>query len=469
MSVSTLLFQQRRAPHSEAELESLLAVDSLQLDGRESDGARQAATKDECSRDAPEKPVTFEALLADLTSRFVNLPVHEIDDQIEQGLQTLGKFLGIDRSSFAEFTADKRNLLVTHCFVAPGMAPFPKIVVDGQLPWYVEQVRDGQMIRYARLPDELPAEAVAERAYCVQHGLKSHLAIPLIVGESMNCLLTFATFHDYRDWPDELVQRLWLIGEVFANSVARKRAEETAQQLRDQLARMVRVSLVGELAAAIAHEITQPLCAIVSNSQAGQRLLAGENIDLDEVRDTLRDIAADGRRASDVVTRIRGMLQKQTPERSPFHLPDAMREVVALIYGPAMQHGISVQHELDSDLPDVLGDRVQLQQVVLNLAVNAVDAMSRHDGATRQLSLGARRDGQGVLVWVCDTGPGIAPENRESIFDAFFTTKPTGLGVGLAISKSIVESHGGRLWVDSEPGRGAAFHFTVPAAQELIA
>jgi signal transduction histidine kinase len=124
--------------------------------------------------------------------------------------------------------------------------------------------------------------------------------------------------------------------------------------------------------------------------------------------------------------------------------------------------------ELEPDLPLVSGDRVQLQQVVLNLAVNAVDAMSQSDGATRSLSVGAQREGECAKVSVRDTGPGIALENRESVFEAFFTTKPTGLGVGLAISRSIVESHGGRLWVDSEPGNGAAFHFTVPLAKDAV-
>jgi signal transduction histidine kinase len=163
------------------------------------------------------------------------------------------------------------------------------------------------------------------------------------------------------------------------------------------------------------------------------------------------------------------MLQKQTPERSPFFLPDAIREAAALLYGPSMQNGISVSLNLDPELPLVLGDRVQLQQVVLNLAVNALDAMSQSDGAARLLSVGAQRDGSTAKVSVCDTGPGIAPEHRESVFDAFFTTKTTGLGVGLSISKSIVESHGGRLWLNSEPGNGAAFHFTVPLAEEALA
>jgi two-component system sensor kinase FixL len=280
----------------------------------------------------------------------------------------------------------------------------------------------------------------------------------------LNCVLTFATFHHYREWPDDLVRRLWLVGEIFANSLLRAKTEEKSRRLQEQLTRLVRVTLVGELAAAIAHEVNQPLCAIVSNAQAAQRLLAAEQPDMDEVRETLHDIAADSRRANEVVARIRAMLQKQTPERSPLQLADAAREVAALIYGPAMQKGVSLSLQLAPDLPPVLGDRVQLQQVMLNLALNALDAMSQPEIETRRLSMHAVRDqNERVIVSVRDTGPGIAPQHLGEIFDAFFTTKPTGLGVGLAISRSIVESHGGRIWVESEPGGGAEFHFALPS------
>jgi C4-dicarboxylate-specific signal transduction histidine kinase len=341
------------------------------------------------------------------------------------------------------------------------------VLVDDQLPWYAGRIRRGEVVRYARLPDDLPAEAVAEREYCTRHGLKSNLAIPLKAAGALNCVITFATFGVYRDWPDELVQRLWLIGEVFAGSLARKRAEEREQQLRDQLTRMARISLVGELAAAIAHEVNQPLCAIVSNAQAGQRLLSGEHADVGEVRETLRDIAADSRRANDVVARVRAMLQKQTPQRSLLRLPEAMREVVSLVYGKAIQKGVSVSLDLPANLPPVLADRVQLQQVTLNLALNALDAMSASEIEKRRLSVQANRNGDDeVIVSVSDTGPGIDAQHLEEVFDAFFTTKPTGLGVGLAISRSIVEQHGGRIWVESELGQGAAFHFTLPIAKE---
>lgn len=437
------------------------------LDLLHSDGHERWETDPVSPVDPRDDRYRFESLLTELTFRSVNLPLHEIDAQIADGLKRLVRFLKIDRASFAEFTEGKSDMVVTHSYAAFGILPFPRVPVDGQFPWYTERIRRGELLRFCHLPDEIPSQAVAEREYCLQSGIKSNLAIPLRSGGSLNCVITFDTFRDFRTWPNELVQHLWLIGEVFAGSVARKRAEEKTQLLHEQLTRLARVTLVGELAGAIAHEVNQPLCAIVSNAQAGQRLLSGENTDLEELRETLQDIAADGRRATDVVARIRGMLQKQTPARAPLDVSNAIREVVSLMYGPAMQKGVTLTLQLPSDLPLVLGDRVQLQQVVLNLALNALDAMTVPEIETRHLTIQARCDAaEGVIVTVRDTGAGIEPPLQDEIFEAFVTTKPTGLGVGLAISRSIVESHGGRIWVESEPGCGATFRFALPDAQE---
>jgi signal transduction histidine kinase len=412
----------------------------------------------------------FESLLFELTTRFVNLPVHEIDDQIGEGLRRLGQFLQIDRSSFAEFSEDKRDMLVLHCYTAPGIAPFPRVIVDGKLPWYAEQIRRGEVLRFSRLPDELPPEAVAERECVLRDGVKSNLAIPLRSGGALNWVITFGAMRDYREWSDELVQRLWVIGEIFANAIVRKRAELKTQQLRERLTRMARINLVGELAAAIAHEVNQPLCAIVTNAQAGQRLLAAEHANVNEVRETLHDIAADSRRANDVIVRIRSMLQNQTPEHAPLQLGDAIREAVSLIYGPALQKGVSVALHVSPQLPMILGDRIQLQQVILNLALNALDAMNQPEIETRHLSIHAEcASDESVIIVVSDTGPGIDCKLQDEVFETFFTTKPTGLGVGLAISRSIVESHGGSIWVESELGRGAAFYVKLPVAKKAPA
>lgn len=417
--------------------------------------------------DVLEERFRFERLLVDVSASFVDLPLSEIDARIAHSMQRLGEYLGVDRSSFAEFSDDQRDMVVTHCYVAPGIPPFPAVIVEDQMPWYAEQVRKGAVLRFSRLPDDAPEEAVAERKYCAEAGVKSHLAIPLKAAAGLNCVLTFATFRAYRTWPDDLVERLRLIGQVFANSLSRKRFEERMWQLRDQQTRMARVALVGELAAAIAHEINQPLCAIVSNAQASQRMLSADEPDLAEVRETLQDIASDSLRASAVVSRVRGMLQKRCTERAPLQIGQAVEEVVALLSRQLSHSGVSVSIDLAEALPPILADRIQFQQVMLNLALNAIDGMSQTPDGLRQIAIRALRVGPDeIAVSVRDAGPGIGREHLETVFEPFFTTKQTGIGVGLSISRSIIESHGGRIWVESEPGQGATFHFTLPLAKD---
>lgn len=417
--------------------------------------------------DVLEERFRFERLLVDVSASFVDLPLSEIDARISHSLQRLGEYLDIDRSSFAEFSDDKRDMVVTHCYVAQGIPPFPAVIVEEQLPWYAEQVRKGEVLRFNRLPEDVPEHAVAERKYCAETGVKSNLAIPLKAAAGLNCVLTFATFRAYRTWPDDLIQRLRLIGQIFANSLARKRFEEHMWHLREQQTRMARVALIGELAAAIAHEINQPLCAIVTNAQAAQRMLSAEEPDLGEIRLTLQDIASDSLRASAVVSRVRSMLQKCSGERGLLQIRQAIEEVVALVNRALNHSGVAVSLNLPADLPPILADRIQLQQVMLNLVLNAIDAMSQTPDGSRQIAIGAERtDDDHITVSVRDAGSGISREQLEMVFDPFFTTKPTGIGVGLSISRSIIESHGGRIWVESDPGRGSTFHFTLPLAKD---
>jgi signal transduction histidine kinase len=408
----------------------------------------------------------FETLLVDLSAAFVKLPAVEVDTQIEYGLRRIVEFLGIDRSSLGEFSEAAGGLRVTHSYVVPGCPPFPRIILEDQFPWYAERIRRGEMLCFSRLPDEAPAEAVPEREYCLRFGFKSNLTIPLQVGGAVLGAIAFGSFRVYRPWPDELVQRLRLVGEIFANALARKRAEEETQRLREQLARVARLTTMGELAAAIAHEINQPLCAIVSNAQATQRFLAAGATDVGEVREILQDIVADSRRASEVIGRIRTLLQKGESQRTPLDLNDAIREVVALMQHQLTRKGIALSLNLAPRLPLVLGDRVQLQQVVLNLMVNAIDALDQVAAGPRELSLlSAPTAGEKVAVSVRDSGPGIPAEQLERVFDSLFTTKPGGIGIGLTISRSIIQAHDGRIWADPKTG-GATFHFTLPALRE---
>jgi signal transduction histidine kinase len=411
--------------------------------------------------------VRFEALLADLSAAFVSIQTYEVDAQIEQGLRRVAEFLDLDRSTFGEMSEDRKQILTTHSYVAPGIPPFPRVVLDTQFPWLANRLRQGELVRYVRLPDDLPNEAAAERAHCAQSGLKSNVTIPFQVGGTMQCIIGFGSFRHYRAWPDALVRRLRLLGDVFANAVARKRAEGNTQRLRDQLARAARITTMGELAAAIAHEINQPLCAIVSNAQAGLRLLAADAADIEEVSETLQDIAADGRRAAEVIVRIRTMLEGHAPKRALLNLNEVIAEVAALLHHQLRRKGVFFSLALAEGLPPVDGDRVQLQQVALNLIVNAIDALGHSEGPSRQIVVESATFAPGsVRVSVRDSGPGIQSEDADRIFEAFFSTKAGGLGIGLAVSSSIVTAHGGRIWAESNAGGGAAFHFTIPAALE---
>jgi PAS domain S-box-containing protein len=251
----------------------------------------------------------------------------------------------------------------------------------------------------------------------------------------------------------------------------RKRAEAQAREserryreMQMELAHANRVATMGQLTASIAHEVKQPIAATVSNAQAGLRWLIREPPDLEEVRQALACIAKDGKRAGDVVGRIRDLIQKAPPRKDRFDLNGAIREVIELTRGEAVKNGVSAQTELTDNLPLMDGDRVQLQQVMLNLIINAVEAMSGLTEGPRELLISAgKAEMGGVLVTVRDSGPGLAPAALERLFEAFYTTKPNGLGMGLSICRSIIEAHDGRLWASANVSRGATFQFTLPA------
>lgn len=245
----------------------------------------------------------------------------------------------------------------------------------------------------------------------------------------------------------------------------RKAAELQAQQHRAELAHVARMSTLGELAASLAHELNQPLTAILSNAQAAQRLLDVAPIDLAEIREILKDMVADDNRAGQVIQRLRALVKKQPPEFTALDLGAVMREVVHLVHTDAILRASQIALAVAPGLPRVWGDRVELQQVALNLLLNALEAMKDRPVEDRQVAVQVEADGPGMVkVAVRDRGAGLG-EEIERVFRPFYTTKPDGLGVGLSISRSIVEAHGGRLWAENNADRGATFSFTVPAAR----
>jgi PAS domain S-box-containing protein len=243
----------------------------------------------------------------------------------------------------------------------------------------------------------------------------------------------------------------------------RKRAAETLRQAQADLAYIARVTTMGELTASLAHEVNQPIAAAVTNANTCLRWLTRDQPDVEEARAAAMRIVKDGTRAGEIISRIRLLFKKGSSERELVDVNEVIQEMIVLLRSEAMRHSISIRAELAADLPQVMGDRVQLQQVMMNLTVNGIDAMKDVDG-TRELAIRSQRaENEQVLVSVSDTGVGLPPQQAEQIFNAFFTTKAHGTGMGLRISRSIIESHGGRLWAADNSPRGATFQFTLPA------
>jgi C4-dicarboxylate-specific signal transduction histidine kinase len=248
-----------------------------------------------------------------------------------------------------------------------------------------------------------------------------------------------------------------------------KRAEEEREKLRQleaDLAHINRVSILGELAASVAHEVNQPLTGIVSNGGACLRWLAGDTPNLEEAREAVRDIVRDGKRAGEVIARIRALTKRAAPPKEKLDLNEVVREVLALVGDQAKKNNVMIRTQFADDVWPVLGDRVQLQQVLLNLVMNGMEAMTSVGQRDRQLVIATGNiDVDQVQVTVEDSGAGLDPNKMIRIFEPFYTTKSGGMGMGLSISRSILQNHGGRIWATANEGPGTSFHFTVPKYQ----
>jgi C4-dicarboxylate-specific signal transduction histidine kinase len=248
-----------------------------------------------------------------------------------------------------------------------------------------------------------------------------------------------------------------------------QRAEESLRAVEAELAHVNRVTTLGELAASIAHEVKQPIAAARNNARAAVNFLGRQPPDLDEVREALECIVGDTDRAGHIVDRIRDHIKKAPPRKDRFDLNIAIKEVIVLAHSAIANDDVSARTRLAKALCPVHGDRVQLQQVVLNLILNAIEAMASVENGTRELLISTEHvHPNGILVAVHDSGPGIAPQFLERVFDPFYTTKASGVGMGLSICRSIIDAHGGRLWADVNEPRGAIFRFVVPRAEESL-
>jgi len=420
----------------------------------------------------------FETLVSELSSSLTMLGAGDRPSVVQRWLRRLAECLEIDRASL--LPAPNGN--------AAAGAPLPETaaVAGSAFPGLAESVARGERVRFASL-DVLPPALAGDRQALRGNGIEAALAIPLqLHGPVVGGLVLVSGAR--RAWPEPLVERLEFVGALLAHVMVRQEAhdhedEDAARDgngktapapgpesgrppIQPDLARFARVRTLGAFALSLAHELNQPLSAILSNAQAARRFLASANPPIDEVRAIIDDIDADDRRAGELIHGMRALLNNHDVEMARIDLNDLLRDVARLVHGDCLLRRIALVLDLEGQLPPVRCDRVQIQQVLLNLILNGFEAMQDTVAVDRRMIIRSRSDDGRCVISVRDAGSGVPPARFDRLFDQFFSTKPDGLGMGLSMARSIIGSHGGRIWATNNTDLGATFHLALPLAPE---
>jgi hypothetical protein len=399
----------------------------------------------------------FETLLAELSAAFVNMPTADVDRAIEHWLARIVRFLDVERGTLSQFSEDQAELRGTHSYAMPGYEPMHNWHEHTDLPLYMERLRLGEAFAAERLPDELPAEAQAEREYCVQWGIKSHITIPLMVKGVVLGRLGFTAFRAFHAWPDDVVQRLRLIGEVFANALLRKRQEEAliqhAQALERANAQLERFSYVA------AHHLQEPLRTMTSFAQ----LLARRYQRDAETQEYVAFIVQAARQIKHLLRDLLVYTKLDQPMviQKNVDCEVLVQDGLAQFRTAIVETSATITYD---PLPMVNADPGRLDQVFTHLIDNALKF--RQEDLPPQIHIAAQKEAGAWRFSIRDNGIGIGIAYRERIFRAFERLHTqeayAGTGIGLAICKKIVEGHGGQIWMESELGEGTTFYFTIP-------
>jgi signal transduction histidine kinase len=409
--------------------------------------------------------IDFEELLGDLSSSFVRISIEEIDSEVERWLEKIALAMDADRSSVLQMDPDGRGVCVTHQWSRPGVTTPDirglKTNVIKLYPWSIAKLLSGELVVFSSL-DEFPPEAYRDVASARHVSLKSNVLIPVRVGGAVVGALSVGTGFSEKVWSFVDVQRVKLVAEIFGNAFERKRAELEIRRLSEELRQASQVMTMGELTASLAHELNQPLGAILNNAKAARRLLSAKTPDLNEIDAALDDIVRDDARAVDIIKNVRAMFQRGEAKMAPVDFRQLLLEVARIVAGEARMKEISWSLQLPEALPAVRGDKTHLTQAVLNLVVNAFDSVCDAEGP-REVVVRADREGPNqVYVSVSDSGKGIDTTLMPNLFEPFYTTKPSGMGMGLTIVRAIIENHGGRIWATQNPVRGATLKLVLP-------
>jgi signal transduction histidine kinase len=407
----------------------------------------------------------FELLVDQLSTAMARASVDEIEDQINHWLSRIVSALNVDRGTVWETTASKNGFVSKYWWARPGVPGLPPKMLSARIsPWITEKISRGESIAFSSLR-ELPKSSAALKQFLKTHGPKAMAALPLEVGHEVIGGLTFGKFHGPRDWRPRELQRLRIVAQIFAAALGRKQASLQMMKIRDELVVASRRSTLSQLTASIAHELNQPLAALLSNLGGLARLLSQENHKPAQACSTVRNAIADTKRAAEIVKRLRNMFRAGEIVREPLEVGPLLREVVKLVANESMFRRVALRI---GDLADplwVFGDRIQIQQCVLNLLMNALDAAAQAKTPSPQVDVTAEAYQSGwIELTISDNGTGLDSEIADRIFEPFVTTKTNGMGLGLLVTRSIVERHGGKIWFSPNPYGGSKFSFTLPTA-----
>jgi signal transduction histidine kinase len=437
-------------------------VSSTNIQPKRDRGARAVRERRETAR--------FESIVGELSAAMARVPADEVDREIELWLGKICRALDLDRSAVYERDSPDQPVRATHTWVRPNFPAFPPNYDPEKLiQRSTALVMSGKTLVFAR-PSDIPVENQDTRRFVEKYGPKASAAIPMWAGGRVIGAASFGKFRSAREWAPELLDQLSLAVRLFGSAIERKQSEMAIRAVRTELRVASRRNVMSELVASLSHEINQPLGAILSNLGGVARLLSQGNPQPEMALEAVNSAIDDTKRTAEIVRRIRSMFKNQVERKTAIGIRALIGEVVKLTAGEAAVRKISVQMEVTPSGQRVIGDTIQLQQCVLNLVMNAFDAIEHANTDRRGVTVKVAPERTGwVGVSVCDSGAGIDPAVANRLFEPFVTTKSEGMGLGLLVTRSIVESHGGRIWATPNQDHGTTFTFTLPiAARKLV-
>ena len=411
---------------------------------------------------------SFERFIEELSASFVRSPVDSIGGEIDRWIREIVLGLNLDRGALSQIDAKTGRLTVRHSWGRDHLVKLPiGLELARPAPWFDGMLMKGRTVAFSSVK-ELPPEFRANDWITFRRYVpKSNVSVPIRIGGEVVGSLGFASLKKERTWSPRLIRRLELVGEIIGHALERRLAAEQNALLRDELSHMSRTAVMGELSASLTHQLNQPIGAILMNAEEIQRMLESAEPDLESLRAAVGDIIQDDLRATETIKGLRNFFRKSEAEKTPLYLREVVADVVRMVRSDSVLRNVSLAFEPPAERIRLSGDRIQLQQVILNLVLNAFDAVSENEDL-REVSVSMSANKDEVMVAVRDSGNGIDPVAIEHIFEPFFTTKPKGMGMGLAIARSIIKAHGGQISARRNQDRGSTFEIVLPALQETI-